>query len=52
VDTIPLSIGELKVGEKRTGEIRGRLEQVKEPLKGELTIGINLQKWQPEEKQS
>jgi hypothetical protein len=40
VAPIPVPIGSLKAGEKRTAEIRGRLGQVKEPTSGELIIGI------------
>jgi hypothetical protein len=42
VAPIPVPIGELKAGEKRTAEIRGRLGEVKEHIKGELIIGIIL----------
>jgi len=40
VAPIPVPIGSLKAGEKRTAEIRGRLGQVKETTQGELIIGI------------
>ena len=47
VAPIPVPIGELKAGEKRTAEIRGRLAEVKETLKGELIIGIILSEGLP-----
>ena len=47
VAPMPVPIGELKVGEKRTAEIRGRLAEVKFPLKGELIIGIILSQGLP-----
>lgn len=47
VAPIPVPIGELKAGEKRTAEIRGRLGEVKETLKGELIIGIILSEGLP-----
>jgi hypothetical protein len=47
VAPIPVPVGELKAGEKRTAEIRGRLGEVKEPLKGELLIGIILSEGLP-----
>jgi hypothetical protein len=40
VAPIPVPIGSLKPGEKRTAEIRGRLGQIKETIQGELIIGI------------
>ncbi|MDR4493715.1 MAG: hypothetical protein AB7P17_08970 [Nitrospirales bacterium] len=40
VAPIPIPLGSLKPGEKRTTEIRGRLGQVIERIQGELTIGI------------
>lgn len=42
VAPIPVPIGELKAGEKRTAEIRGRVGEVNEHIKGELIIGIIL----------
>ncbi|WP_447964477.1 hypothetical protein [Nitrospira sp. Ecomares 2.1] len=47
VAPIPMPIGELKAGEKRTAEIRGRIGEVKESLKGELIIGIILSEGLP-----
>lgn len=47
VAPIPTPIGELKAGEKRTAEIRGRIGEVKEHLKGELIIGIILSEGLP-----
>ena len=40
VAPIPVPIGSLKAGEKRTAEIRGRLGQIQETIQGELIIGI------------
>ena len=40
VAPIPVPIGSLKPGEKRTAEIRGRLGQITEKIQGELIIGI------------
>ena len=40
VAPLPVPIGSLKAGEKRTAEIRGRLGQIKETIQGELIIGI------------
>ena len=40
VAPIPVPIGSLRAGEKRTAEIRGRLGQIKETIQGELIIGI------------
>ena len=40
VAPLPVPIGSLKPGEKRTAEIRGRLGQVTEKMQGELIIGI------------
>lgn len=40
VAPLPVPIGELKAGEKRTAEIRGRLGQITESSQGELIIGI------------
>ena len=40
VAPIPVPIGSLKAGEKRTAEIRGRLGQINETIQGELIIGI------------
>jgi len=47
VAPIPVPIGELKAGEKRTAEIRGRLGPVKESMQGELIIGIILSEGLP-----
>ncbi|WP_342348396.1 hypothetical protein [uncultured Nitrospira sp.] len=47
VAPIPMPIGELKAGEKRTAEIRGRIGEVREQLKGELIIGIILSEGLP-----
>lgn len=47
VAPLPVPIGELKAGEKRTTEIRGRLAQVKDKLMGELVIGIILSEGLP-----
>ncbi len=47
VAPIPVPIGALKAGEKRTAEIRGRMGEVKEHLKGELIIGIILSEGLP-----
>ena len=42
VAPLPVPIGALKPGEKRTTEIRGRMPQVRERTNGELIIGIIL----------
>ncbi len=42
VAPIPVPIGALQPGEKRTTEIRGRMPQVREKTNGELIIGIIL----------
>ena len=47
VAPIPVPIGELKAGEKRTAEIRGRLGPVTEAMQGELIIGIILSEGLP-----
>jgi len=47
VAPIPVPIGSLKPGEKRTAEIRGRLGQVTEKMQGELIIGIILSEGLP-----
>jgi len=47
VAPIPVPIGSLKAGEKRTAEIRGRLGQVKETTNGELIIGIIISEGLP-----
>ncbi len=40
VVTLPVPLGSLKVGEKRTAEIRGRLPRIKKKMSGELVVGI------------
>ena len=47
VAPIPVPIGSLKAGEKRTAEIRGRLGQIKETIQGELIIGIIISEGLP-----
>jgi hypothetical protein len=47
ITPLPVPIGELKAGETRTAEIRGRLGQVKEARNGELIIGIILSEGLP-----
>ena len=47
VAPIPVPVGSLKPGEKRTAEIRGRLGQVTEKIQGELIIGIILSEGLP-----
>ena len=42
VAPLPIPLGALKPGEKRTAEIRGRLGQITEHIQGELNIGIIL----------
>ena len=40
VAPIPVPLGSLQAGEKRTAEIRGRLGQIQKTIQGELIIGI------------
>jgi hypothetical protein len=47
VAPIPVPLGSLKAGEKRTTEIRGRLGQIRETIQGELIIGIILSEGLP-----
>jgi len=47
VAPMPVPIGELKAGEKRTAEIRGRLGPVIESMQGELIIGVILSEGLP-----
>lgn len=47
VAPLPVPLGSLKPGEKRTAEIRGRLGQVTEHIQGELIIGIILSEGLP-----
>ncbi len=47
VAPIPVPLGSLKAGEKRTTEIRGRLGQIRETMQGELIIGIILSEGLP-----
>jgi len=47
VAPIPVPLGSLKAGEKRTAEIRGRLGAVSEASQGELIIGIILSEGLP-----
>jgi hypothetical protein len=47
VAPIPVPIGSLKAGEKRTAEIRGRLGQIKQTIQGELIIGIMVSEGLP-----
>ncbi len=47
VAPIPVPLGTLKAGEKRTAEIRGRLGTVSESSQGELIIGIILSEGLP-----
>ena len=47
VAPIPIPLGALKSGEKRTAEIRGRLGAVSQPSQGELIIGIILSEGLP-----
>ena len=47
VVSLPVPLGMLKVGEKRTAEIRGRLPRIRKQLNGELIIGIILSEGLP-----
>ena len=47
VAPIPVPLGKLKAGEKRTAEIRGRLRSVAKTSQGELIIGIALSEGLP-----
>ncbi len=47
VVSIPVPLGKLKTGEKRTAEIRGRLPQVRKNTSGELIVGIILSEGLP-----
>ncbi len=47
VAPVPVPLGSLKVGEKRTAEIRGRLKSVAKASQGELIIGIILSEGLP-----
>lgn len=42
VVSLPVPLGSLKPGEKRTAEIRGRLPRIKKKSNGELIVGIIL----------
>lgn len=47
VVSIPVPLGSLKVGEKRTAEIRGRVPRINEKINGELIVGIILSEGTP-----
>ena len=47
VAPLPIPLGTLKAGEKRTAEIRGRLGTVSQTVQGELIIGIILSEGLP-----
>ncbi len=47
VVSIPVPLGTLKVNEKRTAEIRGRLPRIAHTMNGELIIGIILSEGLP-----
>lgn len=47
VVSLPVPLGSLKAGEKRTAEIRGRLPLVKKKNSGELMVGIILSEGRP-----
>ncbi len=47
VTSIPIPLGSLKAGEKRTAEIRGRLGTISKASQGELIIGIILSEGLP-----
>lgn len=47
VVSIPVPLGSLKAGEKRTSEIRARLPRVKKKVSGELIVGIILSEGLP-----
>ncbi len=47
VVSLPVPLGSLKAGEKRTAEIRGRLPFVKKKISGELVVGIILSEGLP-----
>ncbi len=47
VVSLPVSLGTLRAGEKRTVEIRGRLPRIKKKITGELIVGILLSEGQP-----
>ena len=47
VVTLPVPLGRLKAGEKRTAEIRGRLGSISKASQGELIIGIILSEGMP-----
>ena len=47
VTPLPVLLGSLKAGEKRTAEIRGRLKSVEKSSSGELIIGIILSEGLP-----
>ena len=47
VAPLPVPLGTLKAGEKRTAEIRGRLESTSRASQGELIIGIILSEGMP-----
>ncbi len=47
VVSIPVPLGSLKAGEKRTAEIRGRLPRIKKKRSGELIVGIILSEGLP-----
>jgi len=46
VVSLPVSLGTLRAGEKRTAEIRGRLPRIKKKITGELIVGILLSEGQ------
>ena len=47
VVSLPVPMGSLKAGEKRTAEIRGRLPLIKKKINGELVVGIILSEGLP-----
>lgn len=47
VVSIPVPLGILKAGEKRTAEIRGRLPRIHKKINGELIVGIILSEGLP-----
>ncbi len=47
VTPLPVPLGKLKPGEKRTAEIRGRLPQIPKAMSGKLVIGVILSEGLP-----
>ncbi len=47
VVSLPVALGSLKAGEKRTAEIRGRLPRINKRINGELVVGIILSEGLP-----